>query len=132
MPHFIIEHSSNVGQSHDLKLLGEIIRDAADATGVFPLGGIRVRFHSCETYVIADGHPDNAFLSVIVRIGAGRDLETKRKAGQVVFDAICDFFEDDLKGEHFMVSLDIEENIPDVSFKKNSVHGRLQGKTTLN
>lgn len=132
MPHFIIEHSSNLEQSHDLKQLGEMIRDAAEATGVFPLGGIRVRFHPCETYVIADGHPDNAFLSVIVRIGVGRDMETKKRAGQALFDVICDFFDEDLQGGHFMVSLDIDENVPDVSFKKNSVHGRLQGKARLN
>ena len=125
MPHFIIEHSSNLSDRHDLRALGKIIADVTEKTGAFPLAGTRVRFHPCETYVIADDHPDNAFLSVIMRIGAGRDLETQQNAGQVVFDAICDFFADDLASGHFLVSVDMEINDPQLSFKKNGISPRL-------
>lgn len=126
MPHFIVEHSSGVGAKHDLQRLSDLIRDKADNTGVFPRGGIRVRMHPVETYTIADGHPENAFVSILVRIGAGRDMVTKKAAGQAVFDAACDFFAAELEGGHFMISLDIVENDPDVSFKRNTVHGRLK------
>ncbi len=127
MPHFIVEHSSNLSQRHDFQALSDLIRDAADKTGVFPLGGIRVRMHPVDTYTIADGHSDNAFVSIVVRIGAGRDTATKKTAGQSVFDAVCGFFAAELAGSHFMMSLDIVENDPDVSFKRNTIHGRLKG-----
>lgn len=125
MPHFIIEHSADLADPSELKKLGELVRDVAVETGVFPLGGIRVRFHPCETYVIADGHEDNKFISIIVRIGAGRTLEAKQMAGQKIYDAVSSFFEAELAGEHFMISLDINEINADVSFKKSTIHGRL-------
>ena len=53
------------------------------------------------------------------------DLETKQRAGKAVFDAICGFFDDIIDSGHFMVSVDIDENNPDVSFKRNSVTKRL-------
>jgi len=125
MPHFIVEHSANLSESHDLQVLADLIRDAAVETGVFPLAGIRVRFHSSEIYTIADGHHDNAFLAIVVRLGAGRDTKTKQQAGKRVFDVVCDFFGDFVKSGHMMVSLDMDENNPELSFKANSVHQRM-------
>lgn len=125
MPHFIVEHSANLAKTHDLQELARVIAKASDETGIFPLAGTRVRLHPSEIYVIADEHPDNAFLSVVMRVGAGRDLETKQRAGKAVFDAICGFFDDIIDSGHFMVSVDIDENNPDVSFKRNSVTKRL-------
>ncbi len=126
MPHFIVEYSSNLDASQDMQHLSDLIRDVAAETGVFPLGGIRVRLHPCDIYTIADGHEENAFVSLIVRLGAGRDVETKRQAGQAIFDAVCGFFDAELAGGYFMVSLDMVENEAELSFKKNSVHGRLK------
>ncbi len=126
MPHFIVEHSHNLSNSHDMQALADIIRDAAIETGVFPLAGIRVRLHSSSVVSIADKHPDNAFVAILVRMGAGRDLATKKRAGQTVFDAVSGYFEKELASGYFMLSLDIEENDPDVSFKANGVHGRLK------
>ncbi len=127
MPHFIVEYSHNLAQRHDFQALSDLIRDAANRTGVFPLGGIRVRMHPADICTIADGHVDNAFVAILVRIGAGRDTATKNAAGQAVFDEICQFFITELEGGHFMISLDIVENSPEVSFKRNTVHGRLKG-----
>jgi len=42
----------------------EIVRKAAVETGIFPLGGIRVRAVRCEHYAIADGNPDLGFLDM--------------------------------------------------------------------
>lgn len=125
MPHFIVEHSANLAESYDLQALADIIRDAAAETGVFPLAGIRVRFHPSEIYTIADGHPENAFLAIVVRLGAGRDMETKNRAGKMVFDAVCGFFGDAMTNGHMMVSLDMDENNAELSFKANSVHRRM-------
>ena len=125
MPHFIVEHSANLAHRHDVKALARTIAAAAAETGVFPLAGIRVRFHPVETYVVADDHPDNAFVSVIVRLGAGRDMETKARAGCHVFDAITAFFGEDMASGHLAVSLDMDESVPETSFKANSIHQRL-------
>ena len=125
MPHFIVEHSANLGERHDLKELAKVISSAALDTGVFPKAGIRVRLHECEIYEIADGHANNAFLSVIARIGAGRDLAAKKSASEAIFNAICHFLGDDADSGYLMISFDMDESDPEVSFKKNSVRKRL-------
>ena len=126
MPHLIIEHSANLSESHDLLELAQRLNDAMVATDIFPLAGVRVRMHPVETYSMADGHENNAFIAAIMRIGAGRDLETRQRGGQVVFDLLCNTFADEIEQGYMAVSVDIEINDPDMSFKRNGVAGRLK------
>ena len=55
MPHFTIEYSGNLDRHVDMGAVVELVRKAAVETGIFPLGGIRVRAIRCEHYAIADG-----------------------------------------------------------------------------
>ena len=126
MPHLIVEHTANLSETHDLADLARRLGDVVVGTGIFPLSGVRVRMHPVETYAMADGHPDNAFIAVIKRIGAGRDLETRQRGGQVVFDLLCNTFADEIQQGYMAVSVDIEINDPDMSFKRNGVAGRLK------
>ena len=57
MPHFTIEYSANLDSRLDMAEVVEVVRKAAIETGIFPLGGIRVRAIKCEHYAIADGNP---------------------------------------------------------------------------
>lgn len=124
MPHFTIEYSANL--EADLNELAHLVANAALETEMFPLSGIRVRAVKCEDFVVADAHPLNSFVAIMVRIGAGRDMAAKRKAAEHIFDCVADFFADALAGGHFMLSLDLVENDPDLSFKANGVHARLK------
>ena len=126
MPHFIVEHSANLSKSHDMQELADRISDVTDKTGIFPLAGIRVRMHPIETYAMADGHAENAFIAVIMRIGAGRDLEIRRRGGQVVYDLLCNTFADEIQQGYMAVSVDIEINDPEMTFKRNGVAARLK------
>ena len=72
MPHLVLEYSANLEPSIDIDGLLEAVHEAAAATGVFPRGGIRSRAVGHDRYRIADGHPDNGFVFLNVRIGAGR------------------------------------------------------------
>jgi 5-carboxymethyl-2-hydroxymuconate isomerase len=57
-------------------------------TGIFPLGGIRVRAIRCEHYAIADGRAGLSFLDILLRIGEGRSLEARQTAGAHIFDVV--------------------------------------------
>ena len=61
MPHFTIEYSANLDARVDMDEVVEVVRKAAVETGIFPLGGIRVRAIRCEHYAIADGNPQLRF-----------------------------------------------------------------------
>jgi len=127
MPHLIVDYSANLAARCDINALQDVLYEAAIESGIFPLGGIRVRFHEASLYAIADQHEDNAYLSLVIRIGAGRTEEVKRAASQLIFERLKERLADELAGGYFMLSVDLVENDPAVSFKANGVHGRLEG-----
>lgn len=122
MPHFIVEYSGNLDSQVDFPALGRLLRDAAVDTGVFPLGGIRVRMHRCEIFEIADGRSDASFVHIVLRMGAGRDLSTKKVAAGAVFGQLETFFQQQFEHLPFALSFEVVEINSDLSFKKNTLH----------
>ena len=125
MPHFSIEYSANLAGKADMQVLVDIIHEAIVSLGPFPLGGLRVRAFPTETYAIADKLPENAFIDMSFRIGAGRSEAEKKRAGEVIFGAVSDHLKTLFDTPHFMLSLEIREIDPELSWKKNSIHARL-------
>ena len=78
MPHLTLEYSANVEQFCEISSMCSVVRESALGTGVFPLGGIRVRARRCDHYSIADGRLECAFIDVEIRIGEGRSLEVRK------------------------------------------------------
>jgi 5-oxopent-3-ene-1,2,5-tricarboxylate decarboxylase/2-hydroxyhepta-2,4-diene-1,7-dioate isomerase len=72
--------------------------------------------------VIADGHPDNAFVTITVRIGHGRDEVTRRRIGQMMFDAIRAYLAPVFDASPLAISLEVQEINPAFSFKQNNLH----------
>lgn len=130
MPHFNIEYSSNIKHFVSWSDLCEAIRRAAAETGVFPLGGIRVRAHECIDYAIADGDAENGFVAMVLRLGQGRDPQTRKRAGAHVFRVLTDQLETLSRERPLAISFDMEEISSEFSFKKNSIHDRLKAKET--
>ena len=67
MPHLIIEYSANLEPELDVSALVRTVHDAAIASGVFPLGGIRTRAQRRDVYCVADGDPANRLLHLDVK-----------------------------------------------------------------
>ena len=125
MPHFTIEYSANLGARVDMGQVVEIVRTAAVETGIFPLGGIRVRAIRCEHYAIADGRPDFGFLDIVLRLGEGRDLATRKKAGEHIFRMLSDHLDPVLAQSPFALSFDMQINDKQTSWKRNNIHEQL-------
>jgi len=122
MPHVVVEYSANLRGRIGPDALIECVHQAALRTGVFPVGGTRTRAAERPCYRIADGHPDNAFVHVVLRIAHGRDLATRRRVGEEVFGAVCKHLEGVFERSPLGVSLEIQEIDPAVSWKKNNLH----------
>lgn len=131
MPHIVVEYSANLRERIGLHPLLERLHETAIATGVFPLGGTRTRAVERTAYRIADGHPDNAFVHVTLRIGHGRDLDTRRQAGQRVFDALCAELAPVLATSPLAISFEVQEIDPDLSFKRNTVHEHVAAREAV-
>ena len=122
MPHFTIEYSGNLDALMDMSEVVEVVRKAAVETGIFPLGGIRVRAIKCEHYAIADGRPDFGFLDMVLRLGEGRDLATRKKAGEYIFKALSAYLDPVFANNKFALSFDMQINDKETSWKRNNVH----------
>jgi 5-carboxymethyl-2-hydroxymuconate isomerase len=126
VPHFTIEYSANLDGRVDIGAVCEVVRQAAVETGVFPLGGIRVRAIKCEHYAIADGRKDFAFLDMVLRLGEGRDLLTRKKAGEHVFQALSRHLDPVFAASKFALSFDVQINDKETSWKRNNIHDALK------
>jgi 5-carboxymethyl-2-hydroxymuconate isomerase len=126
MPHFTIEYSANLDARVDMGKVVELVRKAAVETAIFPLGGIRVRAVKCEHYAIADGNAQFGFLDMVLRLGEGRDLVTRRQAGEHIFKALSAYLDPVFAVTKFALSFDIQINDKDTSWKRNNIHDALK------
>ena len=129
MPHFTIEYSANLDERVDMGKVVEIVRGAAVETGIFPLGGIRVRAIRCEHYAIADGKPIYGFLDMVLRLGDGRDLATRKRAGEHVFKALSAHLDPVFAQSKFALSFDMQINDKETSWKRNNIHDALKAES---
>jgi len=128
MPHFTIEYSANLDARVDMAEVVELVRTAAVETGIFPLGGIRVRAIRCEHYAIADGTPQFGFLAMVLRLGEGRDLAARQKAGEHIFKALSAFLDPVFAASKFGLSFDMQINDKETSWKRNNIHEALKAE----
>jgi 5-carboxymethyl-2-hydroxymuconate isomerase len=128
MPHFTIEYSANLDGRVDMGKVVEVVRKAAVETGIFPLGGIRVRAVKCEHFAIADGNPQFGFLDMVLRLGEGRDLATRKKAGEHIFKALSAHLDPLFAETKFALSFDMQINDKDTSWKRNNIHDALEAE----
>jgi 5-carboxymethyl-2-hydroxymuconate isomerase len=126
MPHFTIEYSANLDALVDMGKVVEVVRKAAVETGIFPLGGIRVRAVKCEHYAIADGQKNLGFLDMVLRLGEGRDLATRKQAGEHVFKALSAYLDPVFANSKFALSFDMQINDKETSWKRNNIHEALK------
>jgi 5-carboxymethyl-2-hydroxymuconate isomerase len=128
MPHFTIEYSANLEGRVDMGKVVEIVRKAAVETGIFPIGGIRVRAIRCEHYAIADGSAQSGFLAMVLRLGEGRDLAARKKAGEHIFKALSSYLDPVFAGSRFALSFDMQINDKETSWKRNNIHEALKAE----
>jgi len=126
MPHFTIEYSANLDKRVDMAAVVELVRKAAVETGIFPIGGIRVRAIKCEHYAISDGNPQLGFLSMVLRLGEGRDLPARKKAGEHIFKALSAHLDPVFANSKFALSFDMQINDKETSWKRNNIHDALK------
>jgi 5-carboxymethyl-2-hydroxymuconate isomerase len=122
MPHLTVEYSANLENQIDILKLVETIHQAALKTGVFEVAAVRTRAARREYYAIADGHRDNAFVAIVARVAPGRPPETRKRLGQEIFDAACDYLQRTYETTPISISLEVQEIDNTAAFRKNNLH----------
>ena len=122
MPHFIAECTDNIREQADLPGLFAKVIEALAATGIFPIGGIRSRAHWLDTWQMADGKHDYAFVHMTLKIGAGRSLESREEVGEMLFALIKTHFAALMASRYLALSFELDELHPTLNYKQNNVH----------
>ncbi len=122
MPHIIVEYSANLHDALELPGLINRLHDTAIGTGVFPRGGTRTRASKREHYRIADGHAENGFVHLVLRVGHGRTEAVLHAAAQTIFDTATDHLSGLFERSPLAISMEVQEIHPVLTFKKNNLH----------
>lgn len=129
MPHIHIDYSPNLEDRLDIAGLCRALRDAAVATGILPLAGVRVRAIKADHVVIADGNPDHAYLDISVRLRGGRTDTVKAEATALIFAAAEAYCAEVMASSSFMLSMEMRDIDPTLSPKASSIRKYLPGGT---
>ena len=129
MPHIIIEYSDNLEKRINLGELIEIAHTTAVDTGVFPLGGLRVRAARREHYKIADGHPDNSFIHIELKIGPGRDKETKKSALENIFSTVEEYLKPIHENSPLAMSAELNAFDSEFRINRNNIRKYIEERT---
>jgi len=122
MAHIVIEYSANLRGEFDLDRFLQAVHEAALATGVFPIGGIRTRAYEAQHYVIADASAANAFVHISLKVGHGRDVETRKRACEAIFEVACKELAGVYERLPLGIALEMQEIDPVLTLKKNNLH----------
>jgi 5-carboxymethyl-2-hydroxymuconate isomerase len=128
MPHFIAEYTDNIETEADLPRLFEKAHAYLGQSGVFPLGGIRSRAQRLDTWRMADGEHDYAFVHMTLKVGAGRDLATRKKVADGLFEVITTHFTELQSRRLLALSFEMTELDAELNYKLNNVHAFLKGQ----
>lgn len=106
------------------------MHDTAAGLDSLPTGGIRTRCVARHVYRIADGHPDNGFISVLVRIARGRSAEEKKNIGDSLFATLTQHVDFVFKHKPLSLALEIQDIDPDTRWKRSNIREFMQGRHT--
>lgn len=126
MPHLSLEYSREFHEIADMQALCARLRDAMRDSGVFPLGGLRIRGFAADCSAIADGAGPYLFLDMVVRMGAGRTEADRQRVRDLVYEAARSYLEPLVGDRPCALSLEVQEINPKFSEKHwNTIHGRV-------
>ena len=125
MPHLIYEYTDNLDAEADIKgLLLKSNQVLIAQGGVLPIGGIRSRAIRLTDYCVADGTVDDAFVHAVLKMGAGRSDEVKKKIGDDLFKMISEHFAAIYAKRTLALSMEIVEFSEAGTWKQNNIHAR--------
>jgi len=133
MPHLTIDHSANLSSTGDFaglcrKLAACLIEQRVDGKPVYPVGGVRVRSFAADSWSIADGSLDAAYVHAALKIGAGRSAATRRATGDALFAVMKAHFADRFESSGLALSLEISEFGEEGTWKHNNLPARLAAR----
>jgi 5-carboxymethyl-2-hydroxymuconate isomerase len=128
MPHVVVEYSANLDSSIDIHKLVRDIHEAVLGSGVFEMGAVRTRAERRDTFIVADGDPENGFVHVELRIAPGRDGPTRKDVARRVLDTLAAATREVFARTGLGLSVEVREIDYTAALRLNNLHERLAAK----
>ena len=129
MAHLSFEYSANLETRLDMQALCDVMRDAMRVSGVFPLGGIRVRGTRVDVCSVASGEAELAFIDMTLRMGEGRDEVVRAQVTEDIYAAAETWLHEKVGDMPFALSLEVMQIDTRFAEKRlNTLHGFLTAK----
>jgi 5-carboxymethyl-2-hydroxymuconate isomerase len=128
MPHVIVEYSANLDDRIGIVDLIRDVHETVLGTGVFEIGAVRTRAERRDVFRIADGDASHAFIHVEVRIGPGRDAETRKRLAQAIMDTIGAATREVFARSGLALSVEVREIDNTATLRVNNLHDRMAAK----
>jgi 5-carboxymethyl-2-hydroxymuconate isomerase len=90
MPHFIIDCSENILVIKSPEEILKAVHDAADLTGLFKIGDIKVRIRSFSYFSV--GNTKSDFIHVFGNIMEGRNTDQKKSLSKEIVKRLKSMF----------------------------------------
>ncbi|MBC2887442.1 5-carboxymethyl-2-hydroxymuconate Delta-isomerase [Ochrobactrum sp. CM-21-5] len=127
MPHIWVEYSANIEKEINVPQLLENVQNALiDDGSIFPFAGARTRGVRVDNYLVVDGHPENAFVHVLMRVASGRSEADRKAAGERVFAKVKDNLADLMASRPLGLSVQMEESDGTVNLKTSNYRDYLK------
>ena len=131
MPHLVIEYTANLETEGDLPGLVRaaaaiLVKQRHEDRPVYPIGGVRVRALRLDTWCMADGAADYAFVHARLTVGSGRPEAVRKATGDALFDCMKAHFADLYARRLLALSLEMGEFSEAGTWKHNNVHARFR------
>jgi 5-carboxymethyl-2-hydroxymuconate isomerase len=121
MPHVIVEYSANIEDKIRVPHLLAALHEAMEKTGIAEIAGLRTRAERRDDFRIADDHPSNGFVAIIVRIAQGRSLETRKMVLDAVTAAADKHLEPVFATTPLALSVEVQEIDPTQRINKSNI-----------
>ena len=129
MAHLSFEYSANLEAALDLQAFCGMMRDTMRNSGVFPLGGIRVRGTRVDVCSVASGEPELSFIDMTLRMGQGRDEAIRTEVTETIYAAAEEWIGERLGDMPFALSLEVMEIDARFAEKRfNNIHAYLKAR----
>jgi len=112
MPQLTLEFSSNLLEKNNLTNLFKQCHTILSETLPTQLSSCKSRAIKCKRYVVGDGHPDNAFVHINLKVLPGRTLEKRNILGEKIMETLKQFFSDSINKLNLQITLEIMELQP--------------------
>lgn len=131
MPHLTFEYTANLVGETDMQALVDhaarvLVELDDNGQRVYPIGGVRVRALRLDTWCMADGQADYAFVHGSLKLGAGRSDAVRQRTGDALFALMKSHFATLYERRLLALSLALAEFSESGTWKHNNVHASLR------